>query len=73
VLEAGAAVLGLRAVVRTRLTAREGRLVIAGEGPLARLGTLTVYDDPRVQVTSVGARAVPGGFTLAAAARLSGA
>jgi hypothetical protein len=72
VLEAGAAVFGLRAVVRTRLTARDGRLVIAGEGPLARLGSLTVYDDPRLRVTSVGARAVPGGFTFAAAGRLAG-
>jgi hypothetical protein len=71
VLEAGASVLGLRAVVRTRLTARDGCLVIAGEGPLGRLGTLTVYDDPRVRVTSVGARAVPGGFTLVAAGRLA--
>ena len=38
--------------------------MIAADGPLARLGTMTLFDDPRVRVTSVGARAVPGGFTI---------
>jgi hypothetical protein len=72
VLEAGAALLGVRAALRARLAVREGRLMIAADGPLARLGTMTLFDDPRVSVTSVGARAVPGGFTITAVGRLAG-
>lgn len=72
VLEAGAALLGVRAALRARLATREGRLMIAADGPLARLGTMTLFDDPRVRVTSVGARAVPGGFTITAAGDLVG-
>jgi len=66
VLEAAAGPL----TVRARLTARDGALVIAPEGLLGGLGTLTVFRDPRVQVTQVGSSLGADGFTLTASGRL---
>lgn len=56
---------------RARLSARDGALVIAPDGLLGGLASLTVFRDPRVIVTGVGARPRPDGFTLTAEARLS--
>jgi hypothetical protein len=56
--------------VRARLSARDGDLVIAPDGLLGGFASLTVFSDPRVQVTTVGARGRADGFTLTAAARL---
>jgi hypothetical protein len=72
VLEASAGVLGFRAAVRARLSARDGALVIAPDGLLGAIGSLTLFADPRVQVTGVDARRAGAGFVLAAHARLSG-
>lgn len=72
VLEATAGILGAGVVVRARLSARDGALVIAPDGLLGGLAALTVFSDPRVRVTSVGARERADGFTLTAAARLVG-
>ena len=55
---------------RARLTARDGALVVAPEGLLGGLGSLTVFKDRSVQVTAVGARTGPDGVTLTAAGRL---
>ncbi len=55
---------------RARLTARDGALVIAPEGLLGGLGALTLFKDSRVDITAVGARRGPDGFTLTAAGRL---
>jgi hypothetical protein len=71
VLEASAGVLGLRAAVRARLSARDGALVIAPDGLLGAIGSLTLFADPRVQVTGVDARRASGGFVLAAHGRLA--
>ena len=57
---------------RARLTARDGALVVAPEGLLGGLGSLTLFRDGRVQVSEVGSRASPDGFTLTAAGRVSG-
>ena len=57
---------------RARLTARDGALVVAPEGLLGGLGSLTLFRDSRVQITSVGARPGPNGFTLTATGRLVG-
>lgn len=70
VLEATAGLFGLRAAFRARLSARDGALVIAPDGVLAGIGSLTVFRDPRMQVTGVGPRSRPDGFTLLAEARL---
>jgi hypothetical protein len=56
---------------RARLTARDGELVVAPEGLLGGLGSLTLFRDGRVQVTEVGSRSGPDGFTLTAAGRVS--
>jgi len=66
VLEAAAGPLAVRA----RLSARDGALVIAPEGLLGGLGSLTVFRDPRVEVTGVGSKLGADGFTLTAAGRL---
>jgi hypothetical protein len=66
VLEASAGVFTARA----RLSARDGALVIAPEGLLGGLGSLTVFRDSRVQVTEVGSKPGGDGFTLTAAGRL---
>lgn len=73
VLEATAGLFGVRAAFRARLSARDGALVIAPDGLLGALGALTVFRDPRVEVTGVGSRPRPDGFTLLANARLAGA
>ena len=71
VLEASAGMLGFRAAVRARLSARDGALVIAPDGLLGAIGSLTLFADPRVQVTGVDARRASGGFVLAAHGRLA--
>jgi hypothetical protein len=72
VLEASAGVLGFRAAVRARLSARDGALVIAPDGLLGAIGSLTLFADPRVHVTGVYAVArASGGFVLAAHGRLA--
>ena len=57
---------------RARLTARDGALVIAPEGLLGGLGSLTLFKDSSVQVTEVGSRTNADGFTLTATGRLAG-
>ena len=56
---------------RARLTARDGALVVAPEGLFGGLGTLTLFNDSRVQVSEVGSRTGPDGFTLTAAGRMA--
>ena len=56
---------------RARLTARDGALVVAPEGLLGGLGSLTVFKDSRVTVTAVGSKPGPQGITLTAAGRLA--
>lgn len=59
--------------VRARLSARDGALVIAPDGLLSAVATLTLFRDPRVAVTAVGARPTPDGFTVTADGRLTAA
>ncbi|HEX8105406.1 MAG TPA: hypothetical protein VF533_22520 [Solirubrobacteraceae bacterium] len=67
VLEATAAILGVSARIRARLSAQDGALVVAPDGiPLGGLATVTVFRDPRVVVTGVGARRTPDGYALTA-------
>lgn len=72
VLEATAGLLGINAKVRARLSARDGALVVAPEGiPFGGLATLTVFSDPRIAVTEVGARRTADGYALTARGRLN--
>ena len=56
---------------RARLTAQDGALVVAPEGLLGGLGSLTVFRDSRIEVTEVGSRVGERGFTLTAAGRVA--
>lgn len=56
---------------RARLSASDGALRIAPDGLLGGFASVTVFDDPRVAVTGVGARPRADGFTLTAAGRLA--
>lgn len=71
VFEATAGLLG-GLTVRARLAARDGALVVVPEGLLGGLATLTVFSDPRIEVTGVGAREGAGGYGLTVSARLLG-
>jgi hypothetical protein len=55
---------------RARLSARDGALVIAPDGLLGALGSLTLFRDSRIRVDEVGSRTGADGFTLTAAGRL---
>ena len=55
---------------RARLSAVDGALRIAPDGVLGGFASLTVFDDPRIDVTGVGARPRADGFTLTAEGRL---
>lgn len=69
--EATAGLFGLQATVRARLSARDGALIIAPEGlPFGGLATLTVFRDPRIAVTGVGATETGDGYALTARGRL---
>lgn len=57
--------------VRARLSAVDGALRIAPDGLLGGFASVTVFEDPRVRITSVGARPRAGGFTVVTRARLS--
>jgi hypothetical protein len=57
---------------RARLTANNGALVIAPEGLLGGLGSLTLFRDSRIHVTDVSSSPTPDGFTLTASGTLSG-
>ena len=67
VLEVTAGLLGVEATVPARLSARDGALIVAPEGiPFGGLATLTVFEDPRVNVTEVGARRTGDGYVVTA-------
>jgi hypothetical protein len=71
VLEGSADVLGARVSLRARAKAQGGRLVVEPEGlPLGGLATITVFDDPRLAIESVGAEPGAGGFRVNARGRL---
>ena len=57
-------------VVRARLSAAAGTLLIAPDGLLGGFASLTLFDDPRVQVSGVRAQPFEGGFTIVANATL---
>jgi hypothetical protein len=57
--------------VRARLSASDGALLIAPDGLLGGFASVRVFDDPRIQVLSIGARPTADGFTVVTKARLS--
>jgi len=69
--DATAGLLGLSATVRARLGVSDGALVVAPDGALGALATVTLFQDPRVTVTGAQARVAPDGYAVRATAQLS--
>ena len=69
-LRGTASVFGVTATVDANVRAQDGRLVVVPQVPFGGLATVTVFDDPRVEVDAVSASSAPGGFRVAAAGRL---
>ena len=67
-LRGTASFLGLSATVDAIVAAQNGALVVAPDVPFGGIATLTLFNDPHVQVQSVSAATVPGGFRVSAAA-----
>ncbi len=65
-LRGTASFLGLKATVDATVAAQNGALVVAPDVPFGGIATLTLFNDPHVQVQSVSATTVPGGFRVAA-------
>jgi hypothetical protein len=52
------------------VAAQGGRLVVAPDIPFGGLATITLFNDPRVDVQTVSATPATGGFTVTARAKL---
>jgi hypothetical protein len=65
-LRGTASFLGLHATVDATVSATDGALVVAPNTPLGGFAGITLFDNPHVQVTSVSATNVPGGFRVTA-------
>ena len=59
------------AVVRARLSAVDGELRVAPDGLLGGFASVTVFEDSRVTIESVGAESFDGGFTTVVRGTLS--
>jgi hypothetical protein len=69
-LRGTASFLGLTATVDATVAARNGALVVAPNVPLGGIASLTLFADPNIQVQSVSATNVPGGFRVSAQAKV---
>jgi hypothetical protein len=70
VFEGTATLLGRRLTGQAVVAARNGRVLLAPNVPFGGFLSLTIFEDPRIEVLDVGARARPDGFELSARARL---
>ncbi len=69
-LRGTASFLGLTATVDATVAAQNGALVVAPDVPFGGIATLTLFSNPHVQVQSVSATTVPGGFRITAAGKV---
>ena len=69
-LRGTASFLGLTATVDATVAAQNGALVVAPNVPFGGIATLTLFSNPHVQVQSVSATTVPGGFRVSAQAKV---
>ena len=67
-LRGTASFLGLHTTVDATVSARDGALVVAPNVPLGGIAAITLFDNPQVEVTSVSATNVTGGFRVSATA-----
>jgi LmeA-like phospholipid-binding len=68
-LRGTASFLGLSATVDATVAAQDGALVVAPNVPFGGIATLTLFNNPHIQVESVGATKTPGGFRVFAEAK----
>lgn len=71
ILRGKASVLGVSATVDIVVAARDGKLVVAPAGLFGAFATLTLYDDPLIDVQSVNASALPGGVKFVVRGRVA--
>lgn len=69
-LRGTASFLGLTATVDATVAAQNGALVVAPDVPFGGIATLTLFSNPHVEVQSVSATTVPGGFRITAAGKV---
>ncbi len=69
-LRGTASFLGLTATVDATVAAQNGALVVAPDVPFGGIATLTLFSNPHVDVQSVSATTVPGGFRITAAGKV---
>jgi LmeA-like phospholipid-binding len=65
-LRGTASFLGLHATVDATVSAEAGALVVAPDVPLGAVATITLFNEPHVDVQSVSAATLPGGFRVTA-------
>ena len=63
-LQGTASLFGITATVDATVRAVNGALVITPDVPLGGFATITVFSNPHVDVQSVGASPVAGGFLV---------
>lgn len=71
ILRGTASFLGLTATVDATVAARNGAIVVTPDVPFGGIATLTLFNDPHVNVQSVSATTVPGGFRMSADATVN--
>jgi hypothetical protein len=69
-LRGTASFLGLTATVDATVAAQNGALVVAPDVPFGGIATLTLFSNPHVDVQSVSATTVPGGFRITAGGKV---
>jgi hypothetical protein len=70
VFEGTVTLLGRRFTGQAVVAARNGKLLLAPNFPFGGFLSLTIFEDPRIEVLDIGARSHPDGFVLTARARL---
>ncbi len=69
-LRGTASLLGVTATADATVAPVNGRLLVQPDVPFGGLVTVTLFNNPHVEVTSLSAAPAPGGFTVAASGRL---
>ena len=65
-LRGTATLFGATASVDATVRALEGQLVVQPDIPFGGLATISVFNDPHLQVQGVSANGAPGGFSVSA-------
>ena len=71
VLRGTASLLGVSATADATVTADGGRILVTPQVPFGALATVTVFSTPHLEVSSLSAAPVSGGFTVSATGRIS--